>query len=61
MGISPIFILKSYDSHLIEIFSLISVILLLSFFGLIDDLLGWQHGGLSKRSRLILVDFSAIP
>ena len=49
------------SSHLIEIISLISVILLAAGVGLIDDLLGWQHGGLSRRSRLIMIALSAIP
>src|SRR3989339_850558 len=54
------FYLKS-SGNLIEIFALICSILLVSIVGLIDDLFGWQRGGLSKKSRLILVLFSAIP
>jgi len=45
----------------VEIFSLIASILLVSGVALIDDLLGWQRGGLSRKSRIILVGFSAIP
>jgi UDP-N-acetylglucosamine--dolichyl-phosphate N-acetylglucosaminephosphotransferase len=56
-----IFILKNSNSYLIEIFALLTVVLLASGIGIIDDLLGWQHGGLSRRSRLILLIFSAIP
>lgn len=56
-----IFLLKNYNSHLIEILALLSVILFLSGLAFIDDLLGWQRGGLSKRSRLILVLIAAIP
>lgn len=48
-------ILNSY------IFALISVVLLGSIVGLVDDLLGWQHGGLSIRSRIFIVLFAAIP
>jgi UDP-N-acetylglucosamine--dolichyl-phosphate N-acetylglucosaminephosphotransferase len=48
-------------SYLIEIISLTSVILLAAGVGLIDDLLGWQHGGLSRRSRLVMLAISAIP
>ena len=44
----------------VELFVLISVILIVSFIGLIDDLLGWKIG-LSKRVRLFLVLFAAIP
>jgi len=49
------------SGNLIEIFALLCSILLVSIVGLIDDLFGWQRGGLSKKSRLILVLFSAIP
>jgi len=45
----------------LEIFSLISVILILSIVGLIDDLLGWKHGGLSTRIRLFLAFMASIP
>ncbi len=48
-------------SYLIEIIALITVVLLTGGIGFIDDLLGWQHGGLSKRSRLIMVAIAAIP
>lgn len=43
------------------IFAIISVILLTSIVGIVDDLFGWQKGGLSVRSRLILILFAAIP
>lgn len=45
----------------VEIFSLLSMILILSIVGLTDDLLGWKHGGLSKRLRLALAFTAAIP
>jgi len=48
-------------SYLVEIISLSAVVLLAAGVGLIDDLFGWQHGGLSKRSRLIMLVFAAIP
>jgi UDP-N-acetylglucosamine--dolichyl-phosphate N-acetylglucosaminephosphotransferase len=54
------FVLKTSDS-LIEILSLLSPILVLAGIGFLDDLLGWRRGGLSRRSRLILVAFAAIP
>ncbi len=56
-----VFILKSYNSRLIETFALLTATLILSGVALIDDLLGWRHGGLSRRSRLILVFLAAIP
>ncbi len=43
------------------IFAIISVVLLSSIVGIVDDLFGWQKGGLSVRSRLILIFFAAIP
>jgi len=55
-----VFYLKSLD-FLVEIFSLLSCVLLLSGIGLIDDLFGWRKGGLSIGSRLILVLFASIP
>lgn len=48
-------------AHLIEIISLATVIILSAGIGFIDDLMGWQRGGLSIRTRLILVAISAIP
>lgn len=49
------------NSHLIEILSLLLLVSLLAGIGFIDDILGWQKGGLSKRSRLILLLFASIP
>ena len=54
------FYLKTTD-NLIEILALLTSILLVAGIALIDDLFGWQHGGLSKKYRIILVIFSAIP
>lgn len=56
-----VFILEKYNSHLIETLALLNVILILAGIGLVDDLLGWRRGGLSRRSRLITVCFAAIP
>lgn len=44
-----------------NIFALLSVILILAIVGLTDDLLGWQHGGLSAKFRILLAFFAAIP
>jgi UDP-N-acetylglucosamine--dolichyl-phosphate N-acetylglucosaminephosphotransferase len=49
------------QNQLIEVFALLTSILIISFVGFLDDLLGWRKGGLSKRYRIILVLFSAIP
>jgi len=48
-------------NYLINIFSLTTSILIIGLVGFIDDLMGWRKGGLSKKSRLILVLFAAIP
>jgi UDP-N-acetylglucosamine--dolichyl-phosphate N-acetylglucosaminephosphotransferase len=45
----------------LQIFSLLSVILILGLIGLTDDLLGWQHGGLSARVRILLAFMASIP
>ncbi len=47
--------------HLIEILSIVAVVFFLTGIGLVDDLLGWQRGGLSRRSRIIMVLLAAIP
>ena len=45
----------------LNIFALLSVILILAIVGLVDDLLGWQHGGLSVKFRLFLLFMASIP
>src|SRR3989338_5544175 len=47
-------------ANVLEIFALLTSVLLVAFIGMIDDLLGWKIG-LRKRIRLILVAFAAIP
>jgi UDP-N-acetylglucosamine--dolichyl-phosphate N-acetylglucosaminephosphotransferase len=48
------------DTEMIYIFALLSVLLISSIIGMIDDLLGWKKG-LSRRIRIVIVLFSAIP
>ena len=55
------FLIKSQNGISLEIFALLSVILILSIVGIIDDLLGWQNKGLSKRARLFLAFIASIP
>lgn len=45
----------------IEIFALLSVVLILSIVGIIDDLFGWKNKGLSIKSRILLAFVSSIP
>jgi UDP-N-acetylglucosamine--dolichyl-phosphate N-acetylglucosaminephosphotransferase len=54
------FYFKSKD-NIIEIFASLSVISIIAFIGILDDLLGWRKGGLSVRSRLALLLFASIP
>jgi len=44
-----------------QIFAILAVLLISSIVGIVDDLFGWQKGGLSARSRLFLIFFAAIP
>lgn len=45
---------------LVRIFALLCSVIIISFIGMIDDILGWKIG-LSKKIRLVLVLFGAIP
>lgn len=45
----------------LSIFALLSMILILGIIGLVDDLLGWSNGGLSRRFRTILAFVASIP
>jgi len=55
------FIIKDSDGITTQIFALLSVVLILAIVGLVDDLLGWKHGGLSKRMRIFLALVASIP
>ncbi len=55
------FYFKQTDGVLINIFVILSSMFLITGVGLVDDLLGWKKGGLSIRSRIILILFSAVP
>lgn len=48
------------NSKLIYIFALLSVLLISSIVGMVDDLLGWKKG-LSRKIRIIIILFAAIP
>lgn len=54
------FYLQSLE-HTVEIFAMITSLILLAGTGLIDDLFGWQQGGLSIKSRIVLVLLSSVP
>jgi UDP-N-acetylglucosamine--dolichyl-phosphate N-acetylglucosaminephosphotransferase len=46
--------------NLIEIFAALTSILIISFVGLIDDVLGWKLG-LTRKTRILFLIFAAIP
>ncbi len=54
------FVLKT-DVTTIEIFALITTVLIAGLIGFIDDIFGWVRGGLSARLRIFLLLISAIP
>ncbi len=45
----------------IEIFTILTTILIASFVGFIDDIFGWQKGGLSAKLRVFLIFLAAVP
>ena len=53
------FVLKT-NITTIEIFALLSTILIAGIIGFIDDILGWKIG-LNKRVRVVLLFFAAVP
>lgn len=55
------FIIKDPDGISLNIFALLSVVLILSIVGIIDDLLGWHNKGLSNRTRIFLAIIASIP
>jgi UDP-N-acetylglucosamine--dolichyl-phosphate N-acetylglucosaminephosphotransferase len=55
------FVIKEFDSINLYIFALLSVVLILTIVGIIDDLLGWKQKGLSKRTRILLALIAAVP
>jgi len=65
MGVFTYIALKTFyfnsSDNLIEILATLITIFFIGGVGFIDDIFGWQRGGLSKKSRMILVLFAAIP
>jgi UDP-N-acetylglucosamine--dolichyl-phosphate N-acetylglucosaminephosphotransferase len=51
----------SDEKFSLEIFALLTTILILGLVGLTDDLLGWKKGGLKKRVRIGMALFASIP
>lgn len=65
LGVLTYIALKTFLSggttRALEIFSLLSMVLILGIMGLVDDLLGWNNGGLSKRLRTLLAILASVP
>jgi UDP-N-acetylglucosamine--dolichyl-phosphate N-acetylglucosaminephosphotransferase len=55
------FIIGDSQDIIIKTLSLLSVVLILAIVGLVDDLLGWKHGGLSWKLRIVLAFIASIP
>lgn len=55
------FVMKDFNGISVEIFALLSVVLILTIVGIIDDLFGWRNKGLSKRTRIFLAFVASIP
>jgi UDP-N-acetylglucosamine--dolichyl-phosphate N-acetylglucosaminephosphotransferase len=55
------FLFEDVNSINLEIFALLSVILILTIVGIVDDLLGWRKGGLSRRTWVFLAFVASIP
>ena len=55
------FILGQTNSITIKIFALLSVVAIVGITGLVDDFLGWHHGGLSVGVRLVMALMASIP
>ncbi|MDP2629011.1 MAG: hypothetical protein Q8P15_03910, partial [Nanoarchaeota archaeon] len=53
------FYFKNSD-NLVEIFSLLTSIIIISLVGFIDDILGWKIG-LTKKTRILFVFVAAVP
>lgn len=50
-----------FVNHTTQMLAIVSSLLLIAGLGLIDDLFGWKKGGLSQRSRILLIIFCSIP
>jgi UDP-N-acetylglucosamine--dolichyl-phosphate N-acetylglucosaminephosphotransferase len=55
------FVIQDTDGITRDILGLLSMVLILAVIGLTDDMLGWKHGGLSWRFRIILAFVASIP
>ncbi len=65
LGVLSYIFIKTFlfggNGEVVEIFSLLTTVLIASIVGFIDDMFGWVRGGLSWRLRIVLILFAAIP
>ncbi len=54
-------LLKDSGEINLQIFSLLTSILIFAIIGLTDDLLGWKNGGLNRKFRVFLALLAALP
>jgi len=54
------FVLET-DITTVEIFALLSTVLIAGIIGFVDDIFGWVQGGLSAKFRIFLLLLSAVP
>ena len=54
------FVLQT-DTTTVEIFALLTTVLMAGIIGFTDDVFGWIHGGMSAKFRIFLLFFAAIP
>ncbi len=47
--------------NIIEIFALLTTVLIAGMIGFTDDIFGWVHGGMSAKFRIFLLLFAVIP
>ena len=50
-----------FGEELLKLFALLTTIIFLAGIGFIDDLMGWMEGGISKKTKILLILISAIP
>ena len=55
------FVMNASDGINLEIFALLSVMLILAIVGIIDDWFGWRHSGLPRKFRLALAFMASVP
>lgn len=65
IGVLSYIAIKTFILHTdvttVQIFALMTTVLIAGFVGLIDDILGWMYGGLSTKLRIFLILIAAIP